>query len=73
MGGVEPKSKSIVNGIVISRPGDLGGSSDVSSSARMVGSESVPVEVEEEGSLELPPKRPLILSVDSQLEILNTI
>ena len=65
MGGVEPNSKSIVNGIVTSRPGDLGGSSDVvTSSARMVGSESVPVEVEEEGSLELPPKRPLILSVD---------
>jgi len=63
MGGVEPNSKSIVSGTVTSRPGDLGVPSDVVvSSARTVGSESVPVEVEEEGSLELPPKRPLILS-----------
>ena len=59
MGGVEPKSKSIVNEIVTSGPGEFGVSSDaVLSSARTVGSESVPVEVEEEP----PPKRPLILS-----------
>ena len=64
MGGVEPNSKSIVNGIVTSRPGDLGVSSDVVfSSVRTVGSESVPVEVDEEGLLEPPPKRPLILSI----------
>ena len=63
IGGVEPNSKSIVNGIVTSRPGDLGVSSDVVlSSVRTVGSESVPVEVDEEGLLEPPPKRPLILS-----------
>ena len=65
MGGVGPNSKSTVNGIVTSEPGDLSGSSDVTiSSTRSVSSESVPVEVEEEGSLELPPKRPLILSVN---------
>jgi hypothetical protein len=65
MGGLEPNSKSIVNGTVTSRPCALSGSSDVLlSSARIVGSESVPVEVEEGGSLELPPKRPLILSIN---------
>jgi len=46
--------------MVTSRPD----SDVVVSSARIVGSESVPVEVEEEGSLELPPKRPLILSAN---------
>jgi len=67
MGGVEPNSKSIVNGIVTSRPGNLEGSPDVAiSSARTVGSESVSVEVEEGGSLGLPPKRPLILSMNHQ-------
>jgi len=50
----------MVNGTVTSRPD----SDVVISSARTVGSESVPVEVEEEGSLELPPKRPLILSAN---------
>ena len=60
MGGVEPNSKSMVNGTVTSRPD----SGVVISSGITVGSESVPVEVEEEGSLELPPKRPLILSVN---------
>lgn len=65
MGGVEPNSKSIVNGIVTSRPDDLSGSSGVMiSSAKSLSSESVPVKVEEEGSLEPPPKRPLILSVN---------
>ena len=63
MGGVEPNSKSIVNGTVMSRPDDLGVSSDVVlSSARTVDSESVSVGMEEEGSPEPPPKRPLILS-----------
>lgn len=72
MGGVEPNSKSIVNGIVTSRPGDLGISSDaVLSSVRTVGSESVSVEVEEGGSLEPPPKRPLILSIYLLVETLN--
>ena len=50
----------MVNGMVTSRPD----SDVVISSARTVGSESVPVEVEEEGSLELPPNRPLILSAN---------
>ena len=64
MGGVEPNSKSIVNGTVTSRPDDLGVSSDVVlSSARTVDSESVSVGMEEEGSPELPPKRPWILSI----------
>ena len=67
MGGAEPNSKSMVRGIVTSRPGDLGVSSDVVlSSVRTVGSESVPVEMEEGGSLEPPPKRPLILSIATQ-------
>jgi len=73
MGGLGPNSKSIVNGIVTSSPGDLGVSSDVVlSSVRTVGSESVPVEVDEEGLLGPPPKRPLILSKrPAQQETLN--
>ena len=72
MGGLGPNSKSIVNGIVTSSPGDLGVSSDVVlSSVRTVGSESVPVEVDEEGLLGPPPKRPLILSEGPQQEILS--
>ena len=68
MGGAEPNSNSIVNGIVTSRPDDLGVPSDVVlSSVRTVGSESVPVEVGEEGSLEPPPKRPLILSKNQSI------
>ena len=74
MGGAEPNSKSIVNGIVTSRPGNLGASSDVVlSSVRTVGSESVPVGVDEEGLLVPPPKKPLILSIykSTQQETLN--
>jgi hypothetical protein len=68
MGGVEPNSKSMVNGTEISRPEDLDVSSDASlSSVRTVGSESVLVAVEEEGSLEPPPKRPLILSANQSI------
>jgi hypothetical protein len=63
MGGVGPNSKSIFNGIVNSRPEDLGVSSGVVvSSVITIDSESVPAEVGEEGSLGPPPKRPLILS-----------
>ena len=63
MGGVGPNSNSIFNGIVISKPEDLGVSpGEVVSSVRAIGSESVPAEAEEEGSLGPPPKRPLILS-----------
>lgn len=63
MGGVGPNSKSMVNGIVTSSPDDLVVSSDgVLSSVRTIGSVSVPVGAGEEGSLEPPPKRPLILS-----------
>lgn len=77
IGGVGPNSKSIVNGTEISRPWDLVVSSGVlSSSVRPIGSESVPVGVEEEGSLGLPPKRPLILSINQSVrgsEWLNSI
>lgn len=77
IGGVGPNSKSIVNGTEISGPCDLVVSSDVvPSSVRTIGSESVPVEVEEGGSLELPPKRPLILSINLSVrgsEWLNSI
>ena len=53
----------MVNGIVNSSSDDLDVSSDVVlSSVRTMDSESVPVGVGEEGSLEPPPKRPLILS-----------
>lgn len=64
MGGVGPNSNSMDNGTEIWRPEDSAVSSGgVFSSVRTGGSESV-LEVEREGSLELPPNRPLILSAN---------